>query len=83
MNWTLNLESSDLLSDHYYGPPLAGSCACTNLVRLECARGLSCYLFMIMLLRGLETGQAFPGGLVVRIWRSHRHGPGSIPGQGK
>ncbi len=27
--------------------------------------------------------QAFPGGLVVRIWRSHRHGPGSIPGQGK
>ncbi len=28
-------------------------------------------------------GQAFPGGLVVRIWRSHRHGPGSIPGQGK
>ncbi len=55
MNWTLNLESSDLLSDHYYGPPLAGSCACTNLVRLECARGLSCYLLMIMLLRGLET----------------------------
>ncbi len=28
-------------------------------------------------------GQAFPGSVVVRIWRSHRHGPGSIPGQGK
>ena len=25
----------------------------------------------------------FPGGLVVRIRRSHRRGPGSIPGQGK
>ena len=24
-----------------------------------------------------------PGGLVVRIWRSHRHGPGSIPGLGR
>ena len=24
----------------------------------------------------------FPGGLVVRIRRSHRRGPGSIPGQG-
>ena len=23
-----------------------------------------------------------PCGLVVRIWRSHRHGPGSIPGMG-
>ena len=22
---------------------------------------------------------AIPGGLVVRIWRSHRHGRGSIP----
>ena len=26
--------------------------------------------------------QPFPGGLVVRIRRSHRRGPGSIPGQG-
>ena len=26
--------------------------------------------------------QHFPGGLVVRIRRSHRRGPGSIPGQG-
>ena len=25
---------------------------------------------------------SFPCGLVVRIWRSHRHGPGSIPGMG-
>ncbi len=25
---------------------------------------------------------ALPGGLVVRIRRSHRRGPGSIPGQG-
>ena len=24
----------------------------------------------------------FPCGLVVRIWRSHRHGPDSIPGMG-
>ena len=23
-----------------------------------------------------------PCGLVVRMWRSHRHGPGSIPGMG-
>ncbi len=27
--------------------------------------------------------QPFPAGLVVRIWHSHRHGPGSITGQGK
>lgn len=26
--------------------------------------------------------QTFPGGLVVGIRRSHRRGPGSIPGQG-
>lgn len=38
--------------------------------------------------RGPQTGlrgrcqQTFPGGLVVRIRRSHRRGPGSIPGQG-
>ncbi|CAM4559630.1 unnamed protein product [Leuciscus chuanchicus] len=38
--------------------------------------------------RGAQAGlrgrnqQTFPGGLVVRIWRSHRRGPGSIPGQG-
>ena len=25
---------------------------------------------------------SFPCGLVARIWRSHRHGPGSIPGMG-
>ena len=31
--------------------------------------------------RGLSY--VFPGGLVVRIRRSHRRGPGSIPGQGK
>ncbi len=29
------------------------------------------------------ANQPFPGGLVVRIWCSHRHGPGLIPGQGK
>ncbi|RXN34403.1 hypothetical protein ROHU_004017 [Labeo rohita] len=28
------------------------------------------------------AAQPFPGGLVVRIRRSHRRGPGSIPGQG-
>ena len=27
----------------------------------------------------LSEISAFPGGLVVRIWRSHRHGRGSIP----
>ncbi|CAM4652054.1 unnamed protein product [Leuciscus chuanchicus] len=38
--------------------------------------------------RGAQSGlrgrnqQTFPGGLVVRIRRSHRRGPGSIPGQG-
>ncbi|CAM4559450.1 unnamed protein product [Leuciscus chuanchicus] len=38
--------------------------------------------------RGAQPGlrgrnqQTFPGGLVVRIRRSHRRGPGSIPGQG-
>ncbi|CAM4732868.1 unnamed protein product [Leuciscus chuanchicus] len=32
-------------------------------------------------LRG-RSQQTFPGGLVVRIRRSHRRGPGSIPGQG-
>ena len=29
-----------------------------------------------------DIHQEFPGGLVVRIWGSHCHGPGSIPGQG-
>jgi hypothetical protein len=28
------------------------------------------------------SSDAFPDGLVVRIRRSHRRGPGSIPGQG-
>lgn len=34
---------------------------------------------------GAGEGRAptLPGGLVVRIRRSHRRGPGSIPGQGK
>ena len=27
-------------------------------------------------------GRNFPDGLMARIWRFHRHGPGSIPGQG-
>lgn len=31
---------------------------------------------------GQGRGFALPGGLVVRIRRSHRRGPGSIPGQG-
>lgn len=31
---------------------------------------------------GRTGGPTLPGGLVVRIRRSHRRGPGSIPGQG-
>ncbi len=30
-----------------------------------------------------ESFYKIPRGLVVRIWRSHRQGPGSIPGTGK
>ena len=30
----------------------------------------------------VAVGPTLPGGLVVRIRRSHRRGPGSIPGQG-
>lgn len=30
----------------------------------------------------VSMGPTLPGGLVVRIRRSHRRGPGSIPGQG-
>ena len=30
----------------------------------------------------IEKHKQFPGGLVVRIRRSHRRGRGSIPGQG-
>ena len=30
----------------------------------------------------IEVMWVIPGGLVVRIRRSHRRGPGSIPGQG-
>ena len=30
-----------------------------------------------------ENYNKLPFGLVVRIWRSHRQGPGSIPGAGK
>lgn len=32
---------------------------------------------------GEGLAPTLPGGLVVRIRRSHRRGPGSIPGQGK
>ena len=30
----------------------------------------------------INVVRVIPGGLVVRIRRSHRRGPGSIPGQG-
>ncbi|KAL1264923.1 hypothetical protein QQF64_002950 [Cirrhinus molitorella] len=40
------------------------------------SRGLYCCPLVLMLLPGQ---QPFPGGLVVRIRRSHRRGPGSIP----
>ena len=39
------------------------------------------FLVCLAYCRGLSY--VFPGGLVVRIRRSHRRGPGSIPGQGK
>ena len=42
----------------------------------------SCSIRLGILWTSNYTYLPLPDGLVVRIWRSHRHGPGSIPGQG-
>ena len=38
---------------------------------------------IFFILSNTPYGNKFPYGLVVRIRRSHRRGPGSIPGVGK
>ncbi len=39
-------------------------------------KGLNLYLLFVHFIERPESGQPFPGSLVVKIWRSHRRGPG-------
>lgn len=45
-------------------------------------RGCVCVCVCVQQSVSETVGPTLPGGLVVRIRRSHRRGPGSIPGQG-
>ncbi|KAL1265154.1 hypothetical protein QQF64_003181 [Cirrhinus molitorella] len=62
------------------GPPSGAPRACTRLVGFRRDRGLYCCRLFSCYYRPAGD-QPFPGGLVVRIRRSHRRGPGSIPAE--
>ena len=55
--------------------------ACHRQITIFCLT--LCKLNDFFILSNTPYGNKFPYGLVVRIRRSHRRGPGSIPGVGK